>query len=240
MGLLDWAKQITSRKIRLSNIIPISTGTPIEFRALSEKSKATSARNTVAEVGARMAALDQQDGVDLSGKKGEVDVSNAKLPSQGGLGGLISAVVPEKVTGFANYGEDGQLQSLYTASEDISGKKELQYQRNQDGSQTYAVTTSTGQTTVRESRDGTLFMIDSPQADAQDWNTMTSPDFKAPEQKPEERPRTTDDAKRDWNAGVKKRSGLLSGLLNADTRDESLSGLKDELLGGWNPFKKRS
>lgn len=221
--------------IHLSNIISISTGIPIEFKAIQQKTKAEDVRNTVTEVGNRMQVFDQVETVDLNSKKGSVDVSDAKLPPQGLTGKILSAVVPEKVSGFAEFSDDGKMESLYTASQDISGKKELQYARNDDGSQTYAVITPTGQTVVRESTDGTLFMMESPQADAAAWDTMSSPNFQAPIQNPEDRPRTIDDAKKDYQSGVERRADLIGGLFSEETRGKALDGLKKELFR-WNPF----
>lgn len=219
----------------MSNITSISTGTPIEFKAIQQKTKAENVRNTVTEVGNRMQVFDQMESVDLNSKAGMVDVTDAKLPPQGLTGKLMSAVVPEKVTGFAEYGQDGQMQSLYTASQDIAGKKELQYARNEDGSQTYAVTTPTGQTVVRENTDGTLFMMESPKADSAAWNTMSSPDFQAPVQSEQERPRTVDDAKQDYKSGVERRADLIGGLFSEESRGKAIDGLKKELFR-WNPF----
>lgn len=219
----------------MSSIIPISTGIPIEFKAIQQKTKAENVRNTVAEVGSRMQVFDQMESVDLNSKAGTVDVSNAKLPAQGLTGKILSAVVPEEVSGFAEYSEDGKLKNLYTASQDISGKKELEYTRNEDGSQTYAVITSAGQTVVRENTDGTLFMMDSPQADGAAWDTMRSTDFQAPVQNPEDRARTLDDAKQDYKSGVERRADLIGGLFSEETRGKALDGLKKELFR-WNPF----
>ncbi len=219
----------------MNNIVSISTGIPIEFKAIQQKTKAEEVRNTVAEVGNRMQVFDQMESVDLNSKAGSVDVTDAKLPPQGLTGKLLSAVVPEKVSGFAEFTEDGKLDSLYTASQDIGGKKELQYSRNDDGSQTYAVTTSTGQTVVRENTDGTLFMMESPQSDSDAWDNMTSTSFQAPVQNPEDIPRTLDDAKADYKSGVERRADLIGGLFSEETRGKALDGLKKELFK-WNPF----
>ncbi len=219
----------------MNNIVSISTGIPIEFKAIQQKTKAEEVRNTVAEVGNRMQVFDQMETVDLNSKAGSVDVTDAKLPPQGLTGKLLSAVVPEKVSGFAEFSDDGKLDSLYTASQDIGGKKELQYSLNDDGSQTYAVVTSTGQTVVRENTDGTLFMIESPQTDADAWDTMTSTSFQAPVQNPEDIPRTLDDATTDYKSGVERRADLIGGLFSDETRGKALDGLKKELFK-WNPF----
>lgn len=219
----------------MNNIVSISTGIPIEFKAIAQKSKAEEVRNTVAEVGNRMQVFDQMETVDLNSKAGMVDVSDAKLPPQGLTGKLLSTVVPEKVSGFAEFSEDGKLDSLYTASQDIGGKKELQYARNEDGSQTYAVVTSTGQTVVRENTDGTLFMMESPQSDSGAWDTMSSTSFQAPVQNPEDIPRTLDDATTDYKSGVERRADLIGGLFSDETRGKALDGLKKELFK-WNPF----
>lgn len=228
----------------------ISTGTPIEFQAIRDKSKATEVKGAVSEVGARLHALDQVDGVDKDSSKGSLDVSNAKLPSKGMLNDLVNKLVPETVDGFATYSEDGKLQSLYTASQDIAGKKELQYQRNEDGSQTYSVATPTGQTTVRETADGRLFMMESPAPSQADFDSMASVGFQEPALAPGEKPAKTleetlsqeniDRAKDKYKEGVNRRADILGNLIGGtgDQRGDALRDLGSELFGRWNPFKR--
>lgn len=228
----------------------ISTGTPIEFNAIRDKSKAGDVKSTVAEVGQRLLGLDQVDTIDKAPEKGKIDVSDARLPATGSLiGGVVSKLVPEKVTGFGEADDKGQLQSLYTSSKDISGTKELQYQRNQDGSQTYAVTTPTGQTTVRETPDGRLFMLESPTPSPADFETMAAVDFKEPVLAPGEKPAKTveevlseeniEKAKTQYKEGVNRRADIVSGFFSGDTRGDALNKLGDELFGKWNPFSKK-
>jgi hypothetical protein len=227
----------------------ISTGTPIEFNAIREKSRAGDVKSTVVEVGERLLSLDQVDSVDKASAKGTVDVSDAKLPSRSLLGGVVSKLVPEKVSGFGEYDDKGQLQSLYTSSQDISGTKELQYQRNADGSQTYAVTTATGQTTVRETPDGRLFMLESPGPSQADFNKMAAADFAEPVLAPGEKPAKTveqvlseeniERAKAEYKEGVNRRADIVGGLFSGDTRGDALHKLGDELFGKWNPFGKK-
>lgn len=222
----------------MNNVQTIFSRT-VDPRAIAAEAKAKNAKNTVDEVGSRMASLDDVANVDKSLIKGDIDVSDAVLPPQGIKSKILGAIVPEKVSGFASLDDKGEMASLYTSSQDIGGTKELQYQRNEHGSQTYAVVTPQGQTTVRENNDGTLFMMESPTASSEDWAAMSSPDFKPPVLNPDQIPRTIDEAGGDYKSGVKHRSDLFSGLFSDDTRQESLKGLKDELLNGWNPFKKR-
>jgi hypothetical protein len=212
----------------------ISTGTPIEFGAIRDKGKANDVKGCVAEVGERLLSL---------------DVSSAKLPPKSLLGGLVNKLVPETVSGFGEYDSEGKLQSLYTESQDISGKKELQYRRNPDGSQTYQVSTPTGQTTVRETPDGRLFMLESPTPNPKDFETMAAPDFQPPALAPDEKPARTveevlseeniEQAKANYKEGVDRRADIVSGLFSADSRGQALKDLGDEVFGRWNPFKKR-
>lgn len=229
----------------------ISTGTPIEFQAIRDKSKATDVKNAVVEVGERLLSLDQVDLVDKDPALGSLDVSNAKLPPKSFLGGLVNKLVPDTVDGFAKYGDNGQLQTLYTESNDIAGKKELQYKRNEDGSQTYSVSTPTGQTTVRETPDGRLFMLESPAPSQSDFDNMASVGFQEPLLAPGQQPAKTveevfsqeniDKAKADYQDGVDRRAGIIGDLLTGtgDQRGDALRDLGNELFGKWNPFKKK-
>ena len=227
----------------------ISTGTPIELGAIRDKSKANDVKGCVSEVGERLQALDQVDSVDKDPNKGALDVSSAKLPTRSLLGGLVNKLVPETVSGFGEYDAEGKLQTLYTESQDISGKKELQYRRNPDGSQTYQVSTPAGQTTVRETPDGRLFMLESPTPNSQDFEAMASPNFQPPALAPGEKPATTvqevfseeniEKAKTDYKDGVDRRADIVAGLFSADSRGQALKDLGDEVFGKWNPFKRR-
>lgn len=221
----------------MSSIVSISSGTPIEPRAIAQKMKANSTREAVLEVGQRMAAFDQMDGVDLDGSAGAVDVSDARLPSKGLANSLISSIVPEKVTGFANYDEQGQLQSLYTSSQDIGGTKELQFQRLPDGSQAFAVSTPTGQTTVRQNADGTLFMMESPKPSSEDWAALTATSFEAPVVDPQQQPLTVADAKNSYIENAKRQRELVEGLFDSSKREESFKGLVKDLFR-LNPFRR--
>lgn len=213
----------------MSNITNVFTGSlPLDAKALSDQRRAFAARSAVSEVGQRMQALDQVDGIDLSKDKGNVDVSNAKLP---GATGLVNSFVPEKVTGFAQYGEDGGLKELYTSSKELTGTKELQYQLNKDGSQTYAVTTPTGQTTVRENADGTLFMMESPKPSTDDWKAMTSLDFVGPA--PGQQPITAGEA---WDKGKVAAGDAWDKGKNAYVnRAQEQMGAVNDILNGNNP-----
>jgi hypothetical protein len=227
----------------------ISTGTPIELGAIRDKSKANEVKGCILEVGERLQALDQVDSVDKSAKRGSVDVTDAKLPTKSFLGGIVNKLVPEKVSGFGEYNAEGQMQTLYAANEDISGKKELQYQRYADGSQVYCVSTPTGQTAVRETADGRLFMLESPAPSQADLDLIAAPDFQPPALAPGEKPVKTveealskeniDKAKAQYKEGVERRADIVSGLFSADSRGQALKDLGDELFGKWNPFKKR-
>lgn len=227
----------------------ISTGTPIEFQAIRDKSKAGDVKSAVTEVGERLHALDQVDSVDRDGNKGSIDVTDAKLPPKSVLNGLVNKLVPETVSGFAGYNDEGQLKSLYTESKDISGKKELQYSRNDDGSQTYQVSTPQGQTTVRETPDGRLFMLESPTPNSTDFAAMSAPSFQEPVLAPGEKPARTleeelsqeniDKRKEQYKQGVDRRADIVSGLFSADSRGQALNDLGNELFGKWNPFKKK-
>lgn len=227
----------------------ISTGTPIEFQAIRDKSKANDVKGCVSEVGQRLHALDGVDSVDRDGAKGSIDVTDAKLPPKSVLNGLVNKLVPETVSGFAGYDDEGQLKSLYTESKDIGGKKELQYARNEDGSQTYQVSTPTGQTTVRETADGRLFMLESPTPNTSDFAAMSAPDFKEPVLAPGEKPAKTleetlsqeniDKTKAQYKEGVDRRADIITGLFSADSRGQALNDLGNELFGKWNPFKKK-
>lgn len=227
----------------------ISTGTPIEFQAIRDKSKANDVKGCVSEVGQRLHALDGQS-PDRDSREGSIDVTEARLPSKSVLNGLVNKLVPETVSGFAGYDEQGNLKSLYTESKDIGGKKELQYSRNEDGSQTYQVSTPTGQTTVRETPDGRLFMLESPTPNSADFAALSSPDFKEPVLAPGEKPARTleeslskeniDKAKAQYKEGVDRRADIVTGLFSADSRGQALNDLGNELFGKWNPFKKKS
>lgn len=222
----------------MSSIQRVFTGT-VDPRSLLLEAKAKRVQDTVTEVGSRMGGLDNLTGVDKSELRGDVDVSDAQLPAHGLKDRILGAVIPEKVSGFASYSSDGELTSLYTSSKDIGGTKELQYQRNEDGAQTYAVVTPQGQTTVRQNADGTLFMLEATEASTDDWARMSSQDFQAPAIDPVDAPPTIDDVKENYHAGVTDRAAMLGGLFSDETRGESLASLKKELLGGWNPFRKR-
>lgn len=227
----------------------ISTGTPIELGAIRDKSKANDVKGCVSEVGERLIGLDQVDSVDKDPNQGSLDVSGAKLPTKSLLGGLVNKLVPETVSGFGQYDGEGKLQTLYTESQDISGKKELQYRRNPDGSQTYQVSTPTGQTTVRETADGRLFMLESATPNPKDFETMAAVDFQPPALAPGEKPAKTveevfsdenvEKAKAQYKEGVERRADIVSGLFSADSRGQALKDLGDEVFGKWNPFKRK-
>ena len=171
----------------------------------------SNAANTVIrktkEIGARMKGLDDKKNVDLDQKTpGRVEVKDAFLPKTAAKYaqnafetlvspiGLISLASTEKVSGTAQYDENGELQSLKAttdaglagfSAEDIGLGQKLdeitqgsyQYAKVANGDEVF----SDGRTTVRKTQSDTLVVLQEKTPNPESFTAMSAENFEMPE-----------------------------------------------------------
>lgn len=129
--------------------------------------------------------FDQKDGVDLNSEPGSVSVKSVDAPINATdmmmvMSGNPLAAIPEKITGEARFGESGEATFAdFSVKESLGNPQQIRFQQTDDGAKVYSAPDLMGYVTVREHKDGTLFIATGSDP-AKDFKSLTS-EFQAPQ-----------------------------------------------------------
>ena len=187
--------------------------------------RAMSTKKKVQDVAKTVQAFDQKDGVDLNNEPNTVSVKDASAAVTAGdimmvVGGNPFAAIPEKVSGIASFGEDGQAKDLdVSVQETLGSAQQVRFKKQEDGTSIYSAPDLLGYVTVREHKDGTLFIATGNEP-AKDFESMASENFKAPTEELQTGekqeglwrlvPTSTDEMTKAVDDGARKLGGWLS------------------------------
>lgn len=149
--------------------------------------RAMSAKKKVQDVAKTVQSFDQKDGVDLNTNPDQVSVKDAQAAVSAAdimmvIGGNPLAAVPEKVTGDASFGEGGAPEEMDVQVKEAFGSpQQVRFQAKDDGTKIYSAPDLLGYVTVREHKDGTLFISTGKDA-AKEFESLSSESFQVPQQ----------------------------------------------------------
>lgn len=148
-------------------------------------SRVNGIKNKVLETAKTIKGFDQKKDVDKAPEQDKVSITSQDAPVS--TGQIMTAVlanplaaIPEKVSGEASFKGD-DVQSMDASKKAaLSKPQEFRYEKLEDGTTVYSGKDDFGYLTVREQKDGTLFIAASKEP-AKDFASLSAPEFTPPE-----------------------------------------------------------
>lgn len=153
---------------------------------MAKVGRAKMLKDKVLKVAKSVQSFDQKEGVDLAPEADKVSIQGQK-PKVTGEDMLVAmsynmmAALPDKISGEGTF-QEGQVTNLDVTTEPqvkipgLSKPEEFRFEKKNDGTTIYSANDGFGYLTVREQKDGTLF-IASGKEPAKDFAALAADDF---------------------------------------------------------------
>lgn len=116
-----------------------------------------------------------EDKIDIKGQNAPTSTAT-KVLAFASMNPLMMMGVSGQLSGKETLDKDGEVKTLDATTTTMAGTEEIRYEKKDDGSKIYSASDMLGYLTIREQKDGTLFIA--PGKDQ--FNNFASDDFQAP------------------------------------------------------------